>query len=192
MPPLSSGNFNYPSLGTSNPSFTIPSTAAAAANPAPTISTISTDNTYQNEVTGKLPVQDESKIHFNDLSSQQGSFLSSPKNPSLTQSTQLPSFTPQNSGFTNIFQSQLPSKYDQIPVQVQAFAVTQQQSGDNGKYTGGFGGAPGILGQQKPGVLLPGHSKPVTLQTQQPALTGKKIFNFLMKGIVYSNILYTL
>lgn len=169
MPPLSSGNYNYPSLGSSNPSFTIPVVAP------PTISTVSsTDNAYQNEVTGKLPVQDESKLHFDDLSSQ-GNFLNSPKIPSTQSfpSTQLPSFT-QNTGFANIFQNKPPSQYGQIPVQVQAFAVTQTAAADSGKYTGGFGGAPGTLGQQKPGILLSGN-KPAAAaaQIQQPALTGR-------------------
>lgn len=164
MPPLSSGNYNYPSLGSSNPSFIIP-----ASNPISTISTISTDKTYQNEIAGKLPVQDESKLNFNDLLSQ-NNFLNTPKVSSSPvnnfQSTQLPTFS-QNPGFTNIFQN--PStNYNQIPVQVQTVGVTQSNTG---KYTGGFGGAPGVLGQQNPGILLPG-KKPVTSHIQQPALTG--------------------
>lgn len=173
LPPLSSGNYNYPSLGATIPSYNIPNVVPTAAASLP-------DNSYQNEVTGKLPGKDtssETALAFDELASQ-GNFLLPPKFPassfnigSNVYSTQVPAFAnfagPTSTAFVQ------PPKYDQIPVQIQTIAPT-----DSGKYTGGFGGAPGVLGQQKPGVLLPGKqtvasgSHASSGQIQQPPLTG--------------------
>lgn len=183
LPPLSSGNYNYPSLDTHT--------------------AVSPDNSYQNEVGGSFPASPQNvnsvpngqiftpnlQVPFTSSSSNapnqptkqvsyesQGGIASQPESKtSFTSNSNNPIASnapvgssdfsaihvtsPQSPTSSFAFSNTKPLKDTQIvnqkPINIQV---------DNGKYTGGFGGAPGILGEQK----VPGYAvKPTVSSNSQ-------------------------
>ena len=143
LPPLSSGNYNFPSIANIDPSkIKVPSEIS---------------NYQQNEILSTFPT----------IPATSGPNVQAPVSGLLPPTSDLlpPSFSSPSVGSPL---SQNTNKYATNPEQKQqnnlgpvksAFAKPPTQ--DTGKYTGGFGGAPGVLGEQsKPGYAV------------QPAATG--------------------
>lgn len=182
LPPLSSGNYNYPSLNAGQPL---------------QISSTQQDNSYQNEISSQYqPTQGithniDSHTTKHDYTTirpvkpLQNTYPSPPDS-----SIQLPNNAPKTSTVGNIYNANSYSINPPTQIQNTANSVSsspnqqntnavlfqnnQQNDGkydsglhspmsvkpsNDGKYTGGFGGAPGLLGEQKiPGYAVPSGS----------------------------------
>lgn len=199
VPPLSSGNYNYPSLDTHKTSASAVdnsyqnevggsfSSSAAAINPAPTGPTAITTNGHvgSNKNPARVPsINLELPLQFPSIvpnqpntpatydaktgtSSSSFSISSNPtpnKSPVPQGSSDFSaihvkspdtSVPPSSFPFSNTKPLKDSQYVNQTPINIQV---------ENGKYTGGFGGAPGILGEQK----IPGYA--VKPSVDKPAL----------------------
>ncbi|XP_037048420.1 homeobox protein 5-like isoform X2 [Bradysia coprophila] len=202
LPPLSSGNYNYPSLDMHKPSATVAadnsyqnevggsfSSSAQSINPVPTGPTAITTNGHigVNNNPPSIPSLDlEAPLQSPSVVPNQSNTPTSYEAKTGTSSSSISSFpsvpnnlspnkapapqgssdfsaihvkSPDNNGPSSSFSfaNTKPLKdtqfVNQTPINIQV---------DSGKYTGGFGGAPGILGEQKvPGYAVkPSVNKP--------------------------------
>lgn len=200
VPPLSSGNYNYPSLNNQKPS--APSAPAvdnsyqnevggsfspssSALNPAPTGPTAITTNGHvgANKIPPSIPSTDFlPPLQFPSVVSNQPNTQTSYN----TVNNPTPNKTPVPQGSSDFSAIHVKSPDSSVPTSSFQFSNTKPLKDtqfisqtpitiqvDNGKYTGGFGGAPGILGEQK----VPGYAVKPTVNNPTLGANAPQVNN---------------